>query len=68
MPRDIICDYCYKHIGNEKLAHFSDAAKDLDFCSEECYSIWKKWENMHQGFTLELIKEWGAEGLIIGNA
>jgi hypothetical protein len=34
MPRDIICDYCYKHIGNEKLAHFSDAAKDLDFCSE----------------------------------
>lgn len=41
MPRtNVYCDQCEKHIGDEKLTWFSDAEKDLDFCSEDCYSKW----------------------------
>ena len=41
MPRsNVICDQCKKNIGEDKLAYFSDIEKNLDFCSEECYSIW----------------------------
>jgi hypothetical protein len=41
MPRNVYCDQCRKDIGDEKLAYFSDIEKNLDFCSEECYSEWK---------------------------
>ncbi|CAG8619755.1 7916_t:CDS:2 [Diversispora eburnea] len=36
MPRkNVNCDECRKEIRGEEIAYFSDAEKDLDFCSEE---------------------------------
>jgi len=40
MPRDVICDQCSKDIGMDYNAWFSSSEKDLDFCSERCYSQW----------------------------
>lgn len=66
MPRtNVYCDQCEKDIGDDKLAYFSDAEKELDFCSEECYSKWniendwKLWqETIHSSFTSELHEDW----------
>ncbi|MCE8163249.1 MAG: hypothetical protein I3273_02570 [Candidatus Moeniiplasma glomeromycotorum] len=38
----VCCDQRHKNIGNGKLAWFSDREKDLDFCSEVCYSKFKE--------------------------
>lgn len=63
MPRNnLICDQCEKHIGDDKLAYFSDAEKDLDFCSEACYTEWNKWKEIHPDFTSELQQKWIKNG------
>lgn len=38
MPGNLFCDQCDKRIGDYSNAYFSNRAKDLDFCSEYCYS------------------------------
>src|SRR5579862_553137 len=49
MPRNnVYCDQCRKTIGDEKLAYFSDVKKDLDFCSEDCYSKWVSCHNIQE--------------------
>jgi len=43
------CDQCHKYIGEDrKKAHFSDAEKNLDFCSESCYSKFKVNNNLEK--------------------
>jgi len=62
MPRkNVTCDRCKKTIGDDKLAWFSDANKNWDFCSENCCLKWnekRNWKDMSKNFIEELRKEW----------
>ena len=45
MPGNLYCNQCREHIGDYENAWFSDRRRDLDFCSENCYSKWKSDHN-----------------------
>ncbi len=52
-----ICDQCGKYIRDRKLAWFSDAKKDLDFCCENCHSKWKGHNSLAEELKKQLKKE-----------
>ncbi|CAG8817993.1 27681_t:CDS:2, partial [Gigaspora margarita] len=49
---NVYCDQCEKYIGNESLAYFSDAEKDLDFCSEDLKELNISKKNLEGELTL----------------
>ena len=76
MPRkNVDCDQCGKEIRGEEIAYFSDAEKDLDFCSRKCYLEGKKkWIDIHKNFAKEWYngktyqQEWEEKGLTYQDA